>query len=188
MSRRQGRGRKPFEVGYGKPPQASRFRKGQSGNPGGRPRKKKAPPTEIIHDSESDAILRKELDRLVDFTDRDGTRKRNIQEVIRLAQIKAAIGGSPIAQRDLMNEARALEAREAARAAEAEEQRREVLEKVVKWRKIQEDKWAAAERDGREEPDKPWPHPEDILINERSMTWSIRGPLTEDDCPRFQYY
>ncbi len=29
------------EVGYGKPPKASRFRKGQSGNPGGRPRQQK---------------------------------------------------------------------------------------------------------------------------------------------------
>jgi Family of unknown function (DUF5681) len=27
-----------FEVGYGKPPLRTRFRKGQSGNPGGRPR------------------------------------------------------------------------------------------------------------------------------------------------------
>jgi len=27
-----------YEVGYAKPPQRTRFRKGQSGNPGGRPR------------------------------------------------------------------------------------------------------------------------------------------------------
>jgi Family of unknown function (DUF5681) len=28
-----------YEVGYGKPPVATRFKKGQSGNPGGRPKK-----------------------------------------------------------------------------------------------------------------------------------------------------
>lgn len=31
----------PYEVGYGKPPAATRFRKGQSGNPAGRPRRAK---------------------------------------------------------------------------------------------------------------------------------------------------
>jgi hypothetical protein len=30
-----------YAVGYGKPPTASQFQKGQSGNPGGRPRRKK---------------------------------------------------------------------------------------------------------------------------------------------------
>ena len=29
----------PYEVGYGKPPRHTQFRKGQSGNPGGRPRR-----------------------------------------------------------------------------------------------------------------------------------------------------
>jgi|GEM_PF-1282321 hypothetical protein len=29
----------PYQVGYGKPPMHTRFRKGQSGNPGGRPRR-----------------------------------------------------------------------------------------------------------------------------------------------------
>ena len=28
----------PYQVGYGKPPVHAQFRKGQSGNPGGRPR------------------------------------------------------------------------------------------------------------------------------------------------------
>ncbi|WP_233493474.1 DUF5681 domain-containing protein, partial [Ruegeria atlantica] len=32
---------KEFEVGYGKPPKATRFKKGQSGNPKGRPKASK---------------------------------------------------------------------------------------------------------------------------------------------------
>ena len=36
------RGAKSYDVGYCKPPEASRFRKGQSGNPRGRPRRRKS--------------------------------------------------------------------------------------------------------------------------------------------------
>ncbi len=35
-------GAKSYDVGYCKPPEASRFRKGQSGNPRGRPRRKRS--------------------------------------------------------------------------------------------------------------------------------------------------
>ena len=31
-----------YEVGYGKPPKANQFQKGQSGNPSGRPKKMKS--------------------------------------------------------------------------------------------------------------------------------------------------
>lgn len=34
-----GKSDKSYEVGYGKPPKATRFKKGTSGNPSGRPRK-----------------------------------------------------------------------------------------------------------------------------------------------------
>ena len=35
-----GKSQKSYEVGYGKPPKATRFKKGTSGNPSGRPKKK----------------------------------------------------------------------------------------------------------------------------------------------------
>lgn len=40
MSGRQRRPGDPYEVGFGKPPKNTRFKKGRSGNPYGRPRKK----------------------------------------------------------------------------------------------------------------------------------------------------
>jgi hypothetical protein len=36
--------------------------------------------------------------------------------------------------------------------------------------------------------DEPWPHPEDILIDQHAMTWGVRGPIDERDLPRFEYY
>jgi hypothetical protein len=45
------RPKKEYEVGYGKPPVATRFKKGQSGNPSGRPPKK------IAHELDPGKIL-----------------------------------------------------------------------------------------------------------------------------------
>jgi hypothetical protein len=40
MQKKERRPGDPYEVGFGKPPKHTRFRKGRSGNPNGRPRKK----------------------------------------------------------------------------------------------------------------------------------------------------
>jgi hypothetical protein len=40
MGKKERRPGDPYEVGFGKPPERSRFKKGRSGNPKGRPRKK----------------------------------------------------------------------------------------------------------------------------------------------------
>jgi Family of unknown function (DUF5681) len=44
--------RRDYEVSYGRPPKRSRFRKGLSGNPRGRPRKSGAPPGDQVGLSE----------------------------------------------------------------------------------------------------------------------------------------
>ena len=38
----------PYEVGYGRPPVSTRFKKGKSGNPTGRPKKKSKPIGELL--------------------------------------------------------------------------------------------------------------------------------------------
>jgi hypothetical protein len=88
-------------VGYGKPPAHTRFRKGRSGNPGGRPRG--------ITAGRTTALALKELYRAVPVREGDKLiRMPAIQAVLRSKVALAAKGNGP-AQRALIDIARTLE-------------------------------------------------------------------------------
>ena len=81
----------PYQVGYGKPPLHTRFQKGKSGNPSGRPRRTAT--------ERAKALALKEAYRTV--TVRDGDRVASlpaIQAVLR-SQMAAAAKGNVAAQR-----------------------------------------------------------------------------------------
>jgi hypothetical protein len=98
-----------YAVGYGKPPAHTRFRKGRSGNPGGRPRGMTA--------GRVTALALKELYRPVTLREGDKLIKLPaIQAVLRSKVALAAKGNGP-AQRALFEIARALEKEHAAQIA-----------------------------------------------------------------------
>src|SRR5215470_15700493 len=82
------------EVGYGKPPRHTQFRKGQSGNPGGRPRRRPV--------RRADALLLAEAYRSVAIKE-DGRMVPvpALQAILR-SQIELAINGNYRAQRDIL--------------------------------------------------------------------------------------
>ncbi len=47
-----------YDVGYGKPPQHTRFRKGQSGNPTGRPKGARNLKTELLEELQEQILVR----------------------------------------------------------------------------------------------------------------------------------
>jgi hypothetical protein len=107
--------RHDYAVGYGKPPTHTRFRKGRSGNPGGRPRGMTA--------GRATALALKELYRPVPVREGDKVVKMPaIQAVLRSKVALAAKGNGP-AQRALFEIARVLEKEHAAEMAANEQLR-----------------------------------------------------------------
>jgi hypothetical protein len=104
----------PYAVGYGKPPMHTRFRKGQSGNPGGRPRRAAA--------ERAKALVLREAYRNVTVTEGDRAFAVPAIQAILRSQIALAAKGNVQAQRAVLEAIQTIEqenAEAAARAAQA---------------------------------------------------------------------
>lgn len=173
-------------LGYGHPPVWSRFKPGVSGNPKGRPRKKRDTIAAAPSPSSQDDSLRKQLQEPMAIRTANGSQKIPRIEAIQLAQQKAALEGNTIAQRDVLRAARGLEERDRLRKEADEINRRETFYRMRDYRNARVRIWAEAERMGTE-PTDPWPHPDDLTLDERNCCWSLRGPLDEQDVPFYRY-
>jgi Family of unknown function (DUF5681) len=198
MTERREPSQAPAKAGYKSPPVDTQFKKGISGNPNGRPRKTAAANTAsalgLSVDTQSmfDDVLRREAQRVVTITDTSGTHKMTMAEVAARAMLTSAAKGSVFAQRETFQNLQALEARDAQRArlkAEQEEAERQqeirVYNYVVQLKSDQTKIWAEAESQGKE-PEQPWPHPDDIMLNPQNHTWNVRGPMDAKDVPYYE--
>ncbi len=75
---------KDYVVGHGKPPEHTRFKKGQSGNAKGRPKGAKS----------TQAILEAELDRTISITENGRLRNVTMRELIIRSNVAKAAKGS----------------------------------------------------------------------------------------------
>jgi hypothetical protein len=90
-----------YEVGYGKPPVATQFKKGQSGNPKGR--RKRTPQAEI------EELFMKEYLRPVKVREGDRVQTMPAIQVIIRAEINKGVKGSGPSQRSVLRSARQIE-------------------------------------------------------------------------------
>jgi hypothetical protein len=161
-----------YEVGYGKPPIASRFAPGQSGNPKGRPkgsRNKALGPTE----GRLRAIILAEAYRSIKVN--EGKKQISIpmaEAIVRALAVNAARGQlrSQQAFTKMLAEAeRALG-----------QQMKQWLETALNYKLDWEDELDRRKKLGLTGPE-PIPHPDDVHVNVRTGEVSIIGPMTRQE-------
>ena len=111
-----------YQVGYGKPPQHTRFKKGESGNPSGRPKGSKNLTT----------LLEKELKQRVVVTENGRRRSITKQEAMVKHLVNKAVSGDRSLMQLLLDEIRLLEARAASSPSgtNLDEADREVMRQI----------------------------------------------------------
>lgn len=182
------------DIGYGKPPRYTRFSKGKSGNPKGRPRKAKPPsvPKATSYEQMLEKLYGREL--LVKI---DGKNKKiTAIEAIALRQQAAALAGGHMAMRDTMREKRRLDEQAAERALLAEEER-VVMEAqkaeddlrfyhhLVELHAKQVSVYGNA-KSAQTDPERPYPHPDDFVFDHSAKQAFIHGPWDEVDALHYR--
>ncbi len=153
-------------TGYKVPPTHTQFKKGQSGNPNGRPKKAETGKSRLV----SEMVL-KEAERPIKVREGDELREITAIEAVRKAQYKTALSGSSHAQKEILNDYG-----EAVRAEE--ERRKEVRESWRRYKEIMGKHFDDARQRGEPEP-AIYPHPDDVVIDDKEGV-SILGPVNEE--------
>ncbi len=163
--------RADYEVGYGKPPEATRFRPGQSGNPRGRPKGAKNKQPKLNEERLKDIIL-EEAYRSIKV--RDGEKNVTVpiaQAVMRSLAVNAAKGH----HRSQKLFAELLGTTERSNKALHDEWLETAINYEVEW----ERELDRRRRLGITEPD-PIPHPDHIEIDFRTGEVIIKGPMSKE--------
>jgi hypothetical protein len=161
-----------YKVGYSKPPTASRFRPGQSGNRKGRPKgaRNKLP---ALNEEWLKAIIIEEAYRTIKVT--EGNRQIAIpmvKAIMRSMATNAARGQHRAQQKftELLSETE--------RANKA--QKDELLNTAIIYKTEWEQELERCKRLGITAPE-PLPHPDDIVIDMRTGQVIFKGPMTKED-------
>jgi hypothetical protein len=139
-----------YEVGYGKPPVHTRFRKGQSGNPSGRPKRKAT--------ERAKEIALQEAYRLVPVREGDKIVKMPAVQAVHRSQIALAAKGNGPAQRAVLRVVQAIE-------KEGHDLNMELLQAAIEYKAMANREAERRRRLGITYVDPNAPHPDDVVID-----------------------
>jgi hypothetical protein len=172
-----------YDVGYGKPPAGTRFAKGKSGNPRGRPRSKFRPKPSQAADQPTDDIFLDEAYRATTINVGSKQTPKLITMPVSQAVIRS-LTQSTKGQLAFLREVQRIEGkRNAARF--------DFLTWVLNYKAAWEQVWARNDAEGVPRA-VPFPHPDDFIID--PVTGEVRphGPMTleqvadYEECMRFR--
>lgn len=161
------------EVGYGRPPRHSRFKPGQSGNPGGRPKGAKTRKSKHRDERLKELVLQEAYREVVVQDNGQDLPMPVAQAALRSLAIQAAKGNPRAAKLFL----EIVQVTEAANRKRHELWLETVIDYKVGW------EWELERRmaEGITYLPDPIPHPDDILIDFENDTVTIVGPMTKEE-------
>ena len=163
-----------YEVGYGKPPAATRFAPGRSGNPKGRPKGSKSrPKPPALNEERMKSILMQEAYRTIKVNEGAGQVSIPMAQAVIRSLAVNAVKGNQRAQR-LFTQLLSTTERENKRLAD------EWLNTAITYKVEWDQELERRKRLGIDAP-APIPHPDDIVINMNTGMVSVRGPMTKED-------
>ena len=168
--------RRPRSNNYRKPPVEHQFKKGKSGNPNGRPKKKAGRSgLNALGGGIADRLGAMALDEATrPVTVREGDKVSEIpalQALIR-TMFRAAAQGDTKAGRQLLEVIARVESERTGTALE-------ILKHWLQYKKTLAPAFDSYEREGHDPPEI-YPHPDDVIINEVTGEVRIDGPTTKE--------
>jgi uncharacterized protein DUF5681 len=162
---------------FRKPPVEYQFKKGESGNPNGRPKKKNsgAAGLHALPGGIGDRLSAMALDEATrPVTVREGDKVSQIPALQALfrTMFRAAADGDTKAGRQLLE---VIARAESGRVGSAFE----ILEYAFQYKQLYLPIFERHEREGREPPDI-YPHPDDVIVDENSGAVTIDGPMSKE--------
>jgi Family of unknown function (DUF5681) len=172
----------PYEVGYGKPPEASRFQQGKSGNSSGRPKGAKGKTKQVSTGfgmKAAEEFLRIEAYRPITVREGDQVIELPAIQAVFRAMGVSALKGNRFVQKTLADMVAKME-------AEHHAARFELFGTMVKYKHNWGLEIERCRKAGLPEP-KMIPHPDDIILDPNNGNVQILGPQTKEQKERLDH-